>query len=563
MRQKKNLSVMKKRGSYSHKGCKNCKSNGIKCDESEPGCVSCQRRGIKCEYNKEIFFYQPAKKRRNKFKKVTLPKPEESTSFEIIDQVIDQLRLSLNDRTSKEGSDIGFGCDEMNQRNVFEVLEYVHHWRPYDEHRHRYLERKLDSKGESTKGVHYHENNPEVLEFMLHTMSASKSIYNFLLVVNDYENCVAHWLYYFSTKYSIVGVTVNSVTSNLLDVMCLDDRWICILKRNMSATLTNISKRVGECESFPEMACYLMCIMFLCSERSASRLDAWRLHLKGAYAIVAKCDSLYDAIQSGEGLGYEMKLAVDMYAWCKNWFVTSETIACLSAPKGGAIGDIHLTKTCLRYGLNTTGNNGFLIGGFNLMKGYSQELTDVFVDIIEYIMTYKINEEVSLSGSAGILHSGAVNDVEMTLGNQLLERVAQVAQQKYNFLHVKSYQQRAIMKACNVCFCCGIEIFVYSVMLGKSIYGAEVQYCVQTIEEQLATIQPIAMYGLCIHWPLFVAGLCAPIGETRTTLLNSIQTISNNGTYIARNTVERLEKCWGIIDCGGVIDEESYDCITM
>ena len=49
---------MKKRGSYSHKGCKNCKSNGIKCDESEPGCVSCQRRGIKCEYNKEIFFYQ-------------------------------------------------------------------------------------------------------------------------------------------------------------------------------------------------------------------------------------------------------------------------------------------------------------------------------------------------------------------------------------------------------------------------------------------------------------------------------------------------------------------------
>lgn len=576
---------MRNRSNYSHRGCISCKKSSIKCDEASPVCVNCTRRGLHCEYKYNLFLYQPnqkTKRRKKNFKKVELeneaskhtaisPKPNQpspTNSFEVIEESIDQLRADFQNRSTnpRQLLERDICCNEMNEicnENLFTVPFYVEHWKPYNKSRFLELEKKLNSKGENTYGLHPHENDPDVLEYLFHAFSESKAVYNFVLVIDDFKNCICEWILFFSKKYSIIAQTINSITSNLLDVRSVDDRWYCILQRNMTVTLSNISKRIGECRSFPEMSCYMICIMFLFSERSASRLDAWRLHLKGAFAILEKCEALYSQISlSLDKLDIEMRYAVHMYSFTKNWFVASETIACLSAPKGGAIKDIFRSKKCLSYDVNREGD-GYLVGGFNLMKGYSQKLTPVFVDIIEYIMTYKATQGISLSGSEGILHSVSVSDQQYTFGSRILELVAKVETEKFDFFEIHDYSKRATMKACNICFCCAVRIFTYSVILGKSIYGHEVQYHVQTIEEQLATIHDIAGLGLCIHWPLFVAALCAPVGGQRKTFISTIQDISNNGTYVARNTVERLQKCWSIIDSGGVIEEEDYDCITM
>lgn len=583
---------MKRRTKYSHNGCQKCKSSSVKCDETRPSCLNCSRRGFQCEYKSNVFVYQPqetVRKKKRDAKGVTYKDKVRNThtentvqllgtprtvSFKIIDEVIDLMRVDFNSRTSKPlsgATNKNLGCEAMNglcSKNCTEIPGYVEFWKPFDEERYLYLDHKLDSKGENTTGIHFHEDDPEAQEFLFYSMVRTNYVHNFVLVTDEYQKCLTHWFLYFSKKYSIIGHTINSITSNLLDIVCRDDRWSCILQRTMSITLMNISQRVGSCNSFPEMVCYLICIMFLFSERSASRLDAWRLHLKGAFAIVEKCNSLYAEISNSiDEIDYEMKLAARMYAWTKNWFVASETIACLSAPKGGAIENIELSRHYLSYNshksIEEDKQNAFLVDSFNLMKGYSQNLTPVFTGIIEYIMSYKAIEGVSLSGSEGILQSVTVNEPQIKLGNRLLNKVKEVEGEQFDFSLIYDYRKRAIMKACNTCYCCAIRIFTFSVILGKSIYGKEVQYWVQCIEEQLATIHDIASLGLCIHWPLFVAALCAPNKDQRKTFITAIENIANNGTYVARNTVERLHNCWKIIDCGGVVNEEDYDCTTM
>lgn len=613
---------MKRRNKYSHNGCKNCKASSVKCDETIPVCSNCKRRGIRCEYKSNVFVYQPNqvnKGKRTPFKNV--PTERESThkqmeemsmslslaqsslvqsplaqsslvqslisspvilptppinSIGIIDEVINQIRHDFNSRNSKPTTHIeppDLECNKINQmydnENLLKVPELVNYWIPFDQQRYLQLEEKFN--GKTASKTHYHENDPEVLEYLFHILTETTLAYNFVLAPDNCHNCVAEWFLYFSQKYSIVALTVNSISSLCLDVKRQGNRWGCILQRCMSATLKNISRRVGNCESFPEMVCYLICIMFLFSERSASRLNTWRLHLKGAFAIVEKCDSLFAELsQSGENMDYEVMMATKMYAWTKNWFVSSETTACLSAPNGGAIEDITLARKYLSYDLIIPGcgykenprNNDSCLGGLNLLKGYSQSLTPVLVDIIEYIMKYKNTEGVSLSGSEGILHSVTVHESQLELGQYLLDRILQVENERFDFSTINDYNKRATMKACNICHCSALKIFIYSVILGKSIYGPDVQYYVQIIEEQLATINNIAIHGLCIHWPLFVAALCAPKGTQRNNLLSAIQTMSDNGTYVARNTAERLQRCWKVIEFGGVINEKDYDYIT-
>lgn len=453
--------------------------------------------------------------------------------------------------------------DTLYSSITLESPKYVKYWAPYSQRRYLELAAKLDSVGATTKSAHFHEYDPDVQEFIWLTFIKSKLVFNYLLTPSGEENCVSTWCATFGPMYPIVPLTINAITSNLLDIKCADDRWVCVLQRTMSSALTNISKRVGQCDSFPEMACYLLCIMFLTSERSATRGDSWRLHLKGAYAILESCDALYsEALKSMDLLDPVTKQAVHVYSFAKNWFVSSETLACLSAPNGGAILDINRSRAQLSYSGFKEGD-GYLIGGFNLMKGYSQLLTPIFVEIISYISNFKLIEGVSLSGSEGILHTLPHNAERVALGKRLLDDIKRVEQEHLNFLIIEDFRLRGFMRACNICFCCALRVYILSVFLGKSIYGDEVRHLVQIIEEQLLTTRRIQTFGLCIHWPLFIGALCAPAGAHRENFIHTLKTISDNGTYVARNTVERVERFWKIIDSGELIEEKDYDCITM
>lgn len=587
--------LRKSRGRYSHSGCINCKRGGIKCDETFGGCLACRRKQIECEYENKIFVYQPgeAAQRKKKFKKVKINSLEQKTpreklvsasvpesvcSFEVIDEFIDRFKENFDEGKQSERSEnienvaletsdniqkAAHECktlDEISKGTALLVPKYVQYWRPYSSQRYNELAKKLDPVGLETKNVHYHEYDPEVQEFIFHAFIHSKAVYNYVLGPVDETNCIAKWFIYFGKKYAIMGFVLNFITCNLLNIRCSDDRWCCILKRNMVASLANLSARINKCDSFAEVACYLFSIMFLFSEQTASRVDIWRLHLKGAFTILEQCGTFYNRIsQDINMLDPEMKLALQMFSFSKNWFVCSETLACLSAPNGGVIEDIDRLRYHLSYNTQYP-DDGVLLGGFNLMKGYSQRLVPILVEIITFITAFKKSDGICLSGTQGILENLQPSEEQRILGEKLLDSVRRIQSEEFNLLSMKNYVNRAYIRACHICFCSAIRIYILSVFLGDFIYGSDVQHCVQTIEEQLVTIQDIGMYGLSIHWPLFVASLCAPSGEQRLTFIKALKSISNNGTFVARNTVERVERFWKVIDSGGLIEEKDYDC---
>lgn len=574
------LKRRRNRNRYSHGGCANCKKRSIKCDETLPGCLACQRKQLKCTYEQKIFVYQPDKaaKKKNKFEKVQMDQqasnstastyvPESAGSFEVIDMFIDGFKENFDQgRQSTVSNHVGedvLECkrlDKISSKSALQVPAFVHYWKPYSEERYKELFEKLDPTGTKTKNVHYHEHDPEVQEFIFLAFVQSKAAFNFVLAPAHETGLLVRWFLHFSTKYPIMGYVLEFITCNLLDIKCSDDRWACILKRNMATSLINLSKRIARCDSFIEMACYLFSIMFLFSEQTASRLDVWRLHLKGAFAILEKCGGLYGKIsQDMDFFDSDLTLALQMFSFSKNWFVAAEAIACLSAPNGGVIEDIDSLKYYLSYDSQSL-DDGVLLGGFNLIKGYSQKLAPVIVEIITFMTAFKKQEGISLSGTQGILENLPYSEERRILGEKLLAKVKQVQSEEFDLLSMKDYVMRAYIKACNISFCCALRIYISSIFLDDFIYGKNIQHCVQTIEEQLVTIQDIRCYGLSIHWPLFIASICALSVEQRLTLIKALKSISSNGTFVARNTVERVERFWKVIDTGGLIEEDDYDC---
>lgn len=569
---------MKPRKKYSHSGCINCKKSSIKCDEALNGCLSCKRKGWNCEYENKIFVYQPDQDtvKRKRFKKVKWKeqanpietKVSPANTFGFIGELIDIYKEYSEERNHGNVLKIDHqmldckALDEASMRNHLRVPEYVQHWKPYNKERCDELQEKLDARGIRKGNLHFHEYDAEVQEFIFHYFISTKAVYNFILVPDDEDNCISRWFLLFAPKYSIIGLVVNAITCNLLDIRCSDNRWLCIMQRNMSATLDNLSIRVGECNSFAEMSCYLMSIMFLFSERSATNLDIWRLHLRGAHAILEKCDTLYSYISNSGERDIQTENAIHMFCFAKNWFVSSETIACLSAPNGGAVKNISSLRKLLGY-TGGSPEDGFLVGGFNLIKCYSQLLTPVFVEVILFIINFKSTTGILLTGSEGILQDLQYSEELTSLGENLLKKIQAVETQELDLLSIKDHVLRAYMKACNRAYCCALKIYIWSVFLGKSVYGIEVQRCVQTIEEQLVTMHEIMRFGLCIHWPLFIAALCAPPGNQRKVLMGALKSISNNGTFVAQNTVNRVHSYWDIIDKGGMIQEKDFDSITM
>lgn len=552
---------------------------------------------MECVYEHKIFVYQPKEataKKKRQFKKVKLKVHDQKNiarekmvynsiadsvcSFEVIDECIDSFKENFDggkqsaksekiEHVALETSDniekVNNGCknlDDISKETALLVPQYVQYWRPYNNQRYEELSNKFDPAGVEIKNVHYHEYDPEVQEFIFYAFIHSKAVYNYVLGPIDETNCIAKWFIYFGRKYAIMGFVLNFITCNLLNIRCSDGRWSCILRRNMVASLANLSARINACDSFTEMACYLFSIMFLFSEQTASRVDIWRLHLKGAFTILEQCGTFYNRIARDiDLLDPEMKLALQMFSFSKNWFVCSETIACLSAPNGGVIEDIARLRYHLSYNTQYP-DDGVLLGGFNLMRGYSQRLVPTLIEIITFITAFRKSEGICLSGTEGILENLQPTEEQINMGEKLLDSVRQIQGEELNLLSEKNYVNRAYIRACHICFCSALRIYILSVFLGDFIYGSDVQHCVQTIEEQLVTIKDIHIYGLCIHWPLFIASLCAPPGEQRKRFIEALKSISNSGIFVARNTVERVERFWRVIDSGGLIEEKDYDC---
>lgn len=576
---------------YSRKGCKNCKAKKKKCDEARPLCGNCTRSHEECKYDNSVFMYQPncSTKKDKIFKKLLLTTRQRGRleGYEAIKLSIEEFRRSMGeigaqDELVKVGprqprqhlfgkmdSEISSSILNYNLRSrVSEVPSYVQYWMPFDRNRLQELNELLDPYGKyPKKNFHYHEDDKEVQEIIWLLFCHTKSCHNYVLVIDPENYCITKWFFHFCKTHPLIGYVVNSVTSNLLAERCGDYRWHQVRERCMDAALKALARTVQDSNSFTEMAICLLCIMFLFSERSAARSNVWRIHLKGALAILRKCDQLYSEFTSHNdiNMSLDMKYALGMYAFGKNWFVAAETVACLSAPNGGAITERHELNQLLMY-TNTDEENGIYIGGFNLKKGYSQSLTKIFIALSDMAIRVREEKGVKISGSAGILQSNLFRvekELALILGHRLLEDVDQAEAEVFDLRKIQNHKLRACIRASHLCYCAALRIFIFAVLLDKSLYGPEIQVNVQAIEELLVTISCIELSGLCVHWPLFIGALCSPPGPQRSVFMGELKFICSMSAYVARNTVDRVEKAWKCIDLGELLNEDNYDCIVL
>lgn len=560
---------------YSRKGCRHCKVKKKKCDEQRPLCGSCLKSGVQCNYDSSVFVYQPmvsAKKGKNFKKVVVVPKKHTPLEgYEAIKLSIEEFRRSMSESqdspaTVEMKQDRINGTQEAPKQVKTETLlgvpEYVVHWKPYSEKRLLELNLKLDPYGDVASGdLHYHESNSEVQELIWLLFCQTKACNNYILVIDPTNYCIIKWFLHFCNRYPLIGYMVNGVASNLLAVRCSDTRWHQIRERSMDLALQTLASVVQSGTSFTEMAICLLCIMFLFSERSAARSNAWRIHLKGALAISRKCDELFPLVAST--LDTDLKYAMEIYAFSKNWFVTAETIACLSAPNGGAITSIEELKRLISYTC-TDVDAGFYVGGFNLMKGYSQSLTPVVSALSEFALGVRQRKGIILSGSVGVLQSGLFKDEEASnLSMHLLSTIDFAEKEHFDLSSVPNRKLRACIRACHLCFCASLRIFILSVLLDKSIYGPEIQANVGMIEELLVTTSCIELSGLCVHWPVFIAAICSPPGPRRVVFMEELKSIRSKGTFVARNSIYRIEEAWSCIDSVKLPNEENFDCIVL
>lgn len=452
--------------------------------------------------------------------------------------------------------------EETTQRlTLSERALFVKYWGPFDKGRFELLRHKLDVLKPAGK---LDENDPETQEYIWQLFCDTRACNNYLLLLDKNDSCITRWFLHFRFQYPLIGFVVNYVAINYLKVRAVDARWNSMRSRHMDMALHALAQTVEHSDSIAEMATCLICIMFLLSERSATRSSTWRIHLRGALAILRRCDALHSTLMSLglENMSMDTQYASQMYSFAKNWFVTAETIACLSAPNGGAITDIEESNAILSY-TSYDIDAGFYYGGFNLMKGYSQSLTPVLVELIQLTFRARQDGGAALSGTCGIVQSMHTDEYLRTSGRKILVKLNEAEKERFDLTKISDHKLRASIRACHLSFCAALRIFVLAVLLDKHLYGSEIQENVQNIEEQLVATSSVHLIGLCIHWPVFIAALCSPPGSLRVVLMDELQLICSNGTYVARNTVERIHRAWACLDSGDVLSEEGYDCIVL
>ncbi|CUM62473.1 uncharacterized protein PRCAT00000023001 [Priceomyces carsonii] len=572
---------MKKKTKYSHGGCNECKKRSIKCDETKPKCRHCSRKGHECVYSYDIFVYQPNKRFKRsdtrKTKKEIIQQVSNTgdvlSSMQPSDYAITRSirkfqeafleenhfaeRPTIDDNEASIPLPLNFEILLNSKPKTYTVPSFVENWVfEFEIDEYNRIFNKVIGKRSKPYTDYFDENDPDVQLLIWLTFTKSKSIYNYSLVIDDSKNYISKWFFFFARLYPIVGYVVNAVTANLFCVKEKDARWDFVRRRTMQSALDILSCGVYDCHSFEEMTCYLMSTMFLFSERSAKKTDTWRLHLTGALGILQKCELMLSSSEFFK----EDEMVLHMYSFAKNWFITAETTACLSAPNGGSIRNISEASTILSYSREIE-EEGFIYAGFNLLKCYSQSLTPVFVELIKISMDLRARG-VTLSGASGILHDLQLDQSYKEKAFELLQIVDLTETSKMDVFKIDDIKKRARMKACNICHCNALRAYIYAVLLDEPIYGRAIQECVQTIAEQLLSIADIKYYGLAVHWPVFIAGMCSPPGSHRRAFIDTLKIVTSNGTFVARNTIERLERAWLSIDNGDIINEENYDCIA-
>lgn len=472
-----------------------------KCDEKRPSCSMCIKRGIKCQY----------------------------LNFQIYGQSTPKVKLEKLEVSEDETN------DKVSDSSVDRPNGELWWYGPYS-----------DWLKACKRVCPLTLSQEELFGFLKEFFLQSNFLFNFPFIRSDH-NELMDTVRVLGSKYSVLDNVIYTVTSNALETQCKDSRWNKVKAKFMDVSYGHLVKLIAQGNTFGEDVCTLFAIMLLFSERSTSYSTIWRAHLKGASGLLQRYKDRQIHTAEAEH-DPELKAVETLYCASRVWFASSETAAWLSSTQGGIMTDREDLSQLLDSKEFAKLIPGAVVNGFNLGRGFGMDLDDLFSRTV--LLVFDIQRD-SISSE----------EVE-SVAQQLLTELDQVDQMRYQFSE-DQYDQKwtDFFNMSHQLYCKGLRLYIFLKILKRSCYSLK-PLMLQSIA--LADRMPFReCLGIGIHWPLYMAGLCAVEIEHRAAIEDYLQEIVSRGIHVARVSLDRLRRCWEAVDFDVDPSEADFDSVVL
>lgn len=442
-----------------------------KCDELRPSCTLCKKRGVLCEYN----------------------------SFQVFGTSPD----------GAGGNVVRLAGEPVNQRLWW--------YGPFSDWL-RVV--KMVNPLALSQG--------ELFDFLNLFFVESNCLLNFPFLRSD-RNPIVEPVKTLGPKYPVIQNVIYTVVSNALETQCKDSRWREVKDQFMDVSYGSLVRHISEGNGFEEDVCTLFAILLLLSERSTGYSPLWRTHLKGACGLLER-----HIDKTGySNPDYPIANAVEtLFCVVRTWFSIAETSAVLTTSEGGSVTSCDTLIKALDDTPFVTRVTGLYFNGFNVAKGYGQDLVPLF----SQTAVLRFQKKKNLLTQTEIYKTA----------EKILSDLDLVDKQSFTFPEQFDDTWVKLLNCSHLLYCKSLRLWILMNVLQKD--KKDVQDILVEFVDVAGTMPYTTSLAIGIHWPLFTAGLCAVKIEHRAKIEELLQYIIDRGAYVARVSLHRLHLWWEAVD---------------
>lgn len=321
-------------------------------------------------------------------------------------------------------------------------------------------------------------------------------------------------------RHDFLRYAMLTATCNILELHCKCSEWQPYKRKYMDLCMESLILKVSSYRTDDEITALFATSMILCSDKSSSSSDKWRVHLRGAL----------DLLQASS----ESNIPSDLHVTTRSWFAMADTLAWLSAPGGGVS-----TKDANEDVLDDTAwvymTEGIVIDGFNTIRGYSQLLVPHMTRAARLMMEKR--KYGFYAGDQDVLYS-------------TLSEVAILERQEFSLATVSEPIVAQSMRVSHTIHCKALQLYVRVRLFESYLNCTEVQSLTNSLLELLQSYPLRQSLGITIHWAAFVTGRTCITIEQRSVIEQLLVEMINVGLKAARNSLHRLLRYWEKYDEG-------------
>ncbi|KAA8917555.1 hypothetical protein TRICI_000248 [Trichomonascus ciferrii] len=368
----------------------------------------------------------------------------------------------------------------------------------------------------------------ELFSFLNKFFVESNCLLNFPFVRSD-RNPIMDPIKMLGPKYPVIQNVIYTVVSNALETQCKDSRWREVKDQFMDVSYGSLVRLISEENGFEEDVCTLFGVLLLLSERSTGYAPLWRTHLRGASGLLER-----HIDKTGySNPEYPIAQAVEtLYCVVRTWFSIVETAAVLTTTKGGSVSSPDTLIKALDDTPFVTRVPGLYFNGFNIAKGYGQDLVPLFSRTAVLVFQQKNNL---------LTHPEAVKSAK-----DILSDLETVNKQVFTFPDQFDDTWTKLLNCSHLLFCQSLRLSLLRNILQKD--PKDLKDLLKEFLDVAETMPFAYCVSIGIHWPLFTAGLCALQIEHRAKIEEFLQSIIGRGIHVARVSLHRLHLWWESLD---------------